>query len=75
MRANKASLSMEEIDSEISRIQARLNEILKLPQYNPKNAADFEALENTLQSLGRELADLIAAKKNKQLSGGAGDKS
>jgi low affinity Fe/Cu permease len=57
---------MEEIDSKIVEIQAKLHEFLVSTESDPHNAAELEALERTLQSLGKELADLIAAKKNRQ---------
>jgi hypothetical protein len=47
-------------------IQGELQKILESPEYDPKNAKEFELLEKTLQSLAREQADLIAAKKNMQ---------
>ena len=54
------------IDFRLKEVQAKLQEILTSSEYDPKNAKDFEALENTLQKLARAQADLIAAKKNKQ---------
>ncbi len=54
------------VDAKIIETQKKLQEILESPEYDPKNAKDFELLEKTLQSLARELADLIAAKKNMQ---------
>ena len=58
----------EGIDTRITEVQRKLKEILESPAYNPRNAKDFESLENSLQSLARELADLIAAKKNMQFT-------
>ena len=66
MEASPLPTTEKEIDSELKEVQSRLQEILESPSYEPKNAKDFELLEQTLQSLTRKQADLIAAKKNMQ---------
>jgi formiminotetrahydrofolate cyclodeaminase len=66
MEINKLPQTEEEVDVRIAETQKQLKEIMKSPEYNPKNAKDFELLEKRLQSLAREQADLIAAKKNMQ---------
>lgn len=66
METGQLPQTEEGIDSKLKEVQGRLQEILESSAYNPKNAKDFESLERTLQSLAREQADLIAAKKNMQ---------
>lgn len=66
MEAGPLPTTEKEIDSELKEVQARLEEISDSSKYDPKNAKDFELLEQTLQSLTRKQADLIAAKKNMQ---------
>jgi len=66
METNPLPQTEGEIDSKLLKIQGELQKILESPEYDPKNAKEFELLEKTLQSLAREQADLIAAKKNMQ---------
>jgi len=66
MELNNLPQTEEEIDVRIAETQKQLKEIMDSAEYNPKNAKDFELLEKRLQSLAREQADLIAAKKNMQ---------
>jgi ElaB/YqjD/DUF883 family membrane-anchored ribosome-binding protein len=66
MEASPLPMTEKEIDSELKEVQAKLQEILESSSYEPKNAKDFELLEQTLQSLTHKQADLIAAKKNMQ---------
>ncbi len=59
-----SNLTSTEIDTRIATIQKELADIQESSRYLPKNAKDLEELENTLHKHTRELADLIAAKKN-----------